>query len=240
MNTASRQAIQPKYLWFLILTYSMIIIMSNWFDARLIQLFNITIAAGTLIFPVTFLISDIITEVYGYKNARLAIWIAFLFNIIFLLYGQLVTHLPSPSFAVNNQAFDRIFSLNIMIVLGSIISYLISEPLNSFIVAKLKIKFQGKHMAVRFVASTIIASAIDSFLFTMIAFGSVYSWSHTYPLAFSIWLSKILIEVIGLPLSTKLAAKLKAIEKIDTYDYDTRFSIFSLDTAYQSRIQYSG
>ncbi len=75
----------PKYLWFLILSYSMIIAISNWFDARLVDIFGMVISPGALIFPITFLLSDTITEVYGYKHARRAIWSAFLFNVIFHL-----------------------------------------------------------------------------------------------------------------------------------------------------------
>ncbi len=76
----------PKYLWFLILSYSMIIAISNWFDARLVEIFHFVISPGAVIFPLTFLVSDIITEVYGYKHARLAIWSAFIFNILFILF----------------------------------------------------------------------------------------------------------------------------------------------------------
>src|ERR1700736_166731 len=98
-NLIQARVTAPKYLWFLILSYSMMIAISNWFDSRLILLFGISISPGAMSFPFTFLISDIITEVYGYKNARKAIWAAFLFNIIFLAYGQIVIHMPSPSFA---------------------------------------------------------------------------------------------------------------------------------------------
>ena len=78
-------------------SYTMVLAFSNWFDLRLVSVFGITTDAGTLIFPLSFLLSDLITEVYGYKNARKAIWTGFLFNGIFLLYGFIVSHMPSPS-----------------------------------------------------------------------------------------------------------------------------------------------
>jgi uncharacterized PurR-regulated membrane protein YhhQ (DUF165 family) len=80
---------QPRYLWFLIVAYVVVILMANWFDVRLVRVGVLITDAGTLIFPITFLLSDLITEVYGYKNARLAIWCAFLFNLLFILYSLL-------------------------------------------------------------------------------------------------------------------------------------------------------
>src|SRR3989338_6179085 len=120
MNSTGTYVIQnhPKYLWFLILSYSMIIAISNWFDARLVEIFGMAISPGTLIFPITFLLSDVITEVYGYKHARRAIWSAFLFNLIFIGYGQLLIHLPIPSFATDNENFNKIISVNIFIIIG--------------------------------------------------------------------------------------------------------------------------
>ena len=86
---------QSNILWFLTLTYTMIIVLANWFDARLIHLIGLDTDAGTLVFPLTFLLSDLVTEVYGYKFARRAIWCGFLFNAVFLIYSQIVIHLPS-------------------------------------------------------------------------------------------------------------------------------------------------
>ena len=158
---------QPKFLWFIIVSYTMITVMSNWFDFRLIDFFGLTVLPGAIIFPLNFLISDIITEAYGYKKARLAIWTAFLFNLLFLAYGQIIAYLPSPSFAAHNNAiFDKILTVNFFVMLGSFLSYLISEPLNAYIVSKLKIKFNGEFMGVRFITSTVIASFFDSIILT--------------------------------------------------------------------------
>lgn len=107
---------QAKYLWFLMLLFAMIISISNWYDARLVSILGFAISPGTLSYPLSFLIADSITEVYGYKSARLAIWTALFFNLVFLLFGQLVIHLPSPSFAIDNSAFDKLLSRNMWII----------------------------------------------------------------------------------------------------------------------------
>lgn len=221
-----------RYLWFLILSYTMVLTLANWFDARIVDLFGIITDAGTIIFPLSFVLSDMITEVYGYKHARRAIWCGFLFNMIFLGYGQLVIHLPNPPFHTYNALFTKLLGLNTRIIIASIISYFIAEPLNAYIVAKLKIKMQGRKMWLRFVSSTVIASFFDSTIFTVIAFIGLFSTHAMFILAANMWLIKVIVEIIGLPFSTWLARKLKKAEGIDQYDTDTKFKLFSLDTSY--------
>ena len=222
----------PKYLWFLILSYSMVIAISNWFDSRLVLLFGLPISPGALSFPLTFLISDIITEVYGYKNARKAIWAAFLFNVLFIAYGQMIIHMPSPSFSTLNEAYSQILSLNTRIVVASFLSYLISEPINAYLVAKLKLVLKGQFMGFRFITSTLVASGIDSVFFGMIAFYGVFSHEHLFSLIINIWLVKSAVEIIGLPISTRVCKYIKNKEQMDIYDDNTRFTPFSMDTKY--------
>lgn len=225
----------PNYLWFFSLTYAMVIVLANWFDPRLIKVFGLSTDAGTLIFPVTFLLSDLITEVYGYKHARRAIWCGFLFNAIFILYGQLVIHMPGPDYPTNNEIFDVLLATNSRIILASAISYLISEPLNSITMAKLKIKMHGRYLGVRFVLSTIVAAGADSVIFGSIAFYGTMSKVNLFYLIASMWFIKIVIEVLGLPLSIRLAKRLKKAEKLDIYDKGTKFNIFSLDANYTNK-----
>lgn len=223
---------EPKYLWFLTLAYSMVIVLANWFDPRLIRIFFFDTDAGTIIFPLTFLLSDLITEVYGYKHARRAIWCGFLFNILFIVYGQIIIHLPSPEYPTNNAAFDQLLTMNIRIIFASLISYFCSEPFNSYVMAKLKIKMHGHYMGIRFLISTIVASATDSFIFGALAFYGIMSNSHLVSLILTMWLLKVFIEILGLPISIRTAIKLKKIEGLDIYDKATDFNILKLDAEY--------
>ncbi len=233
-NVVDNNVIQlkPNFLWFLTLTYAMVIVLANWFDPRLIKIMGLTTDAGTLIFPITFFLSDLITEVYGYKHARRAIWCGFLFNILFIVYGQIVIHMPNPDFPTNNQMFDTILGANIRIIIASGISYLISEPLNSFVMAKLKIKMHGRYLGIRFLSSTVVASGTDSFIFSVIAFYGVMSNLNLLYLILTMWFIKVLIEFFGLPISIRLAKKLKESEQLDIYDKRTDFNIFKLDANY--------
>lgn len=221
-----------RFISFIILCYVMAMIFANWFDPRLIHIFGLDTDAGTLIFPFTFLLSDLITEVYGYKQARRAIWAGFLFNALFICYGQIVIHLPSPNYPTNNALFDQILSLNYRIIIASAISYFCSEPLNSLTIAKLKIKMRGRLVGIRFILSTFIASGFDSLIFGTIAFYGMISSTNLISLILTMWLIKVAIETIGLPVSVHLAKKLKHLEQTDVYDNQTKFNIFSLDGVY--------
>ncbi len=234
MNIQKKE-FESNYLWFLTLSYTMVILLANWFDPRLIKIFNLTTDAGTLIFPLTFLLSDLITEVYGYKHARRAIWCGFLFNAIFILYGQLVIRLPNPDYPTQNAAFDLLLAADFRIILASAVSYLSSEPLNSMVMAKLKIRTHGRYLALRFVLSTALAAGVDSFIFGTIAFYGVMSNQNLMSLILTMWLIKVAIEMLGLPISIKLANKLKQLEKLDIYDTGTRFNLFALDTSYSQK-----
>ncbi|MCF6775142.1 queuosine precursor transporter [Thiotrichales bacterium 19X7-9] len=225
---------QPKALGFLILSYVVVLLLANWFDMRLISLgFDLSTDAGTLIFPLTFLLSDLITEVYGYKRTRRAIWLGFLFNLIFILYGQLVVHLPSPNQAPLNASFDQLFEFNILIICASFISYLIAEPFNALFLAKLKIWLNGRFIAFRFVISTMLAAVIDTSIFSIIAFSSIMDLKHLVLFIITMWVIKVVIEIIGLPLSVYLAYRLKKYEKLDIYDTRTKFNLFNLNAHYQ-------
>jgi uncharacterized integral membrane protein (TIGR00697 family) len=226
----------PQALWFLQVSYVCVILLANWFDIRFIHVIGLDTDAGTLIFPLTFLLSDLITEVYGYKYARRAIWTGFLFNFLFIMYGQLVIHLPSPSFAISdNQNFDALLGFNTRIIIASTISYLCSEPMNSFIMAKLKIKTHGKMMSLRFVLSTVVASLFDSFVFGTLAFYGTMPNNDLIKFNATMWLIKVIVEILGLPFSLRAAAKLKRYEKLDMYDNGTNFNIFSLDATYANK-----
>lgn len=223
---------KPRYLWFFTLTYTMVIVLANWFDPRFINIIGLDTDAGTLIFPFTFLLSDLITEVYGFKHARLAIWCGFLFNALFIIYGQTITYLPSPNYPTNNEMFDTLLAINIRIILASGISYLISEPLNSLIVAKLKIKMNGNFLGIRIFLSSIITTGTDSVFFGMIAFfGTMNNITLLY-LILTMWFIKMAILILALPLSISLTKKLKQIERLDIYDKRTKFNLFSCDTDY--------
>lgn len=225
---------QPRVLWFLMLSYSMVLVFANWFAARLISFHGLTTDGGTLLFPFTFVIADVMAEVYGYKHARRAIWAGFFFNVLFLAYGNLIILLPSPDYYATAAHFDQVIAVSIRIVLASLVSYLCAEPLNIYIIAKLKIWCEGRKMALRFVFSTAVAAAIDTLVFCSLAFGGVVPMEELGMFMLIMWGLKVAIEIVGLPFSVGAAKKLKKYEQLDIYDNHTEFTLLSLDGEYSS------
>ena len=140
--------------------------------------------------------------------------------------------MPSPSYDTNNEMFDAMLATNARIIFASILSYLCSEPFNSLVIARLKIKLKGNYLGLRFITSTVVASGIDSFIFGTVAFYGIIENINLFYLIITMWFLKTLIEIMALPLTIRLANKLKKIERIDIYDINTNFNIFSLDTEY--------
>ena len=226
MKQDKQKAIWPRYLWLLMLIYAQALVAANWFDARLIAFGPFITDAGTIIFPLTFIIGDMITEVYGYQYARQAIWVGFFTNLVVLLYGQLIIHLPSPAQAPDNHLFTVLLAQNLRICIASSISYLCAEPANAYIIAKLKIVNHGRHMWFRFLFSTMLGASLDTTIFSFLAFYRVIPVHEILMMIITVWLAKVIIEIIGLPFSTTLAKKLKRLEGVDQYDYHTKFSLW--------------
>jgi queuosine precursor transporter len=225
----------PKFLFILILSYSMFVMTSNWYDSRFVEIFGISTTPGALLYSITFLQSNMITEVYGFKNARLAIFYALAFNTFFVFFGWFIMHLPSPENVSSTASFNDFLAVNTKIVAASFVGYCVSEPINSYIVSKLKIYFEGKYIGIRFIISILTSGVLDTILFVFIAFYGVISNENLIKLALHVWAIKSSIEILFLPISIRLSKKLKQIEQLDIYDTDTKFTIFSLDTNYTEK-----
>ena len=239
METASphfskENPIRQTYLWMFISGYTLVFFLSNWFDPRLISFFGLNTGAGSLAFPFTYLIADVITEVYGYKHARIAVWTALLFFLIFILYDQWVV----AFLVINSSRIDlcTFLLVNNHILLASIFSYLVTESINSYIIAKLKISLDGKYMGIRFIASTVIAYTLNELIYAPIAYYSLIpSFINFVHHMLTSWGLMVTLELLLLPFSIRLAKRLKIIENLDTYDTKTNFNPFSLNTDYPNK-----
>lgn len=225
----------PKYLWSLILCYAMVFFASNWFDPRQIKLFGLTTGAGSIAFPLTYLFSDIITEVYGYKNSRIAVWSSLLFYFIFLFCGQFVV-----SFLYDRATYKELVSTflysNNRIILAATLSYFITETTNSYLVAKLKILLEGKYMGLRFITASLTAYIFNELVYAPIAFYDlITNMKNFIHHIIDSWTFMVSIELLLLPLSIRLAKRLKIIENIDIYDTKSNFNPFSFNTSYKKK-----
>lgn len=227
--------VRPKYLWFLIQCYTMVFFASNWFDPRQIKIFGLTTGAGSIAFPLTYLFSDIITEVYGYKNSRIVVWSSLLFYLLFLFYGQFVVYFIYDH-STDKELITTFLHSNNRIILAAILSYFITETINSYLVAKLKILLDGKYMGLRFITATLTAYIFNELIYAPIAFHELITNMKDFiHHIIDSWTFMVSIELLLLPLSIRLAKRLKIIENIDIYDTRSNFNPFSFNTRYPKK-----
>lgn len=190
----------------------------------------ITFGAGVLFFPVSYIFGDVLTEVYGYARARRVIWAGFGAMIFASLMAAVVVALPPAPGWQNQPAYEIAFGSTWRIVGASLCAFFCGEFVNSFVLARMKIRSNGRHLWKRTIGSTIVGEGVDSLLFYPLAFwhSGLIPDALLPTIMLSQFLSKVGVEVLLTPLTYKIVALLKRAEQEDHYDLETDFSPFSL------------
>jgi len=215
-----------KYLSAISVFFVSVLLISNIASSKIVDLHWFTFDGGTLLFPLSYIFGDILTEVYGYKKSRQVIWLGFFAAIIMSLVLIIVGKLPSAADWENQAAYDKILGLTPRIVVASLIAYFCGEFSNSFILAKMKIATKGRWLWTRTIGSTIVGEFFDSLIFVLIAFGGLLSTPLLITVIFSNYIFKTLVEILFTPLTYKIINFLKKKEAEDFYDYNTNFNPF--------------
>jgi queuosine precursor transporter len=205
-----------------------VLVISNTLDTKVFQFFGLNLPAGIILFPLGYVFGDILTEVYGYASSRKVIWTGFFALLLMVASYEIGRLLPAASFWANQSAFDAIFSHVPRIVLASIAAFMCGEFCNSYVVAKMKVFMNGKHMWLRMVASTVVGQLVDTAVFVAIAFSGVFPATELLFIVLSAWAFKVSWEIIALPLTVIIVKRLKRAENIDFYDENTNFNPFSI------------
>jgi queuosine precursor transporter len=202
------------------------LLISNTTSGKPWQVWEFTLPAGVILFPVSYIFSDILTEVYGYARSRQVIWTGFAANTLMAVAYWIVISLPPASFWKNQAAFALTLGQVPRIVFGSLFGYLAGEFANSIVLAKMKIWTRGRHLWTRTIGSTIIGQAADTFLFVAIAFGGLWPVKYLVLTAGSLYGFKVLYEIAATPITYAAVHFLKTRERIDFFDIGTNFSPF--------------
>jgi uncharacterized integral membrane protein (TIGR00697 family) len=187
--------------------------------------------AGVLFFPISYFFGDILTEVYGYKRSRRVIWAGFGAMVFASVMSFIVTSLPAASTmsAESQAAVNSIFGQTWRIVIASLSAFWLGEFANSFVLAKLKVKTDGKWLWTRTIGSTAVGEAIDSLIFYPIAFLGTWSNEQVVSVMIGNYFIKVMWEVVATPLTYKVVGFLKRVEHEDYYDRNTDFNPFVLN-----------
>jgi len=217
-----------KYLTALSVFFVSVLLISNIASTKIVDFGWFTFDGGTLLFPLSYIFGDIMTEVYGYKKARNVIWLGFISALVMSLVFMVVGALPPAADWGNQAAYDSILGLTPRIVLASLFAYFCGSFSNSFILAKMKIITKGKLLWTRTIGSTVVGELVDSTLFILIAFWGVLPGTLLVTLIVSNYIFKTIVEVLFTPLTYKVITFLKKKEQEDYYDTATNFNPFAV------------
>ena len=208
--------------------FTVCLIASNLFATKVFTLgAGINLPGAVVIFPLSYILGDCMTEVWGYRKARLVIWLAFACNLAVALVGQLVTLLPAAPFWEGGEHFNFVFSMAPRVTLASLLAFLAGSTLNALVMSRMKVADQGRRFGVRAVVSSVAGELLDSLIFLPIAFlGTPWRILGTMMLVQVGF--KVLYEIAGLPLTSLVIRKVKAVEAEDVYDEGISYNPFKL------------
>ena len=205
------------------------ILASNILIVKQIELFGLTLPAAIVVFPLSYIFGDVLTEVYGYSQARRVIWLGFFCNLLLVISIWLVGILPSAPVFDAQAAYERILGSTPRFLIASFAAYLAGEFVNSYIMARMKILTKGKWLWTRTITSTVAGEAVDTAIVLLIGFWGVLPPAVILAMIFWHWLLKTCYEVVATPLTYVLVGYLKKSEKLDAYDYGTDFNPLRAD-----------
>ena len=226
-----------KYYDLIVAAFVTVLLCSNLIGAGKVAEVNlpglgvVIFGAGILFFPISYAFGDILTEVYGYAHDRRAVWCGFGALIFAAFMSQVVIHLNPAEGDYNAQlqkGLEIVFGNTWRIVLGSMIAFWAGSLVNSYVMAKLKIWSQGKHLWFRMIGSTAVGELVDSSLFYFLAFYAIWPIEQVIQVAFAQYILKTTWEILAIPVTYKIVAYLKAKEQEDHYDLTTNFNPFRL------------
>jgi uncharacterized integral membrane protein (TIGR00697 family) len=202
------------------------LLLSDFTGARIIGIDGVGVSVTVLYFPLTYLIGNILTEVYGYAQSRRVIWICMFCSILgsAVAAGQL--YVPAATFFTANAAYATVFSPSLKVSIAGLVAFFIGDICNSYVLAKMKVWDKGQRLWARFVASAIAGEGVNTILFYGIALRTVLPQRVLLMSILLGWAAKVLVEVILLPVSYAVVRSLKKSEGVDHYDSDTNFNPF--------------
>lgn len=226
---------EKGYRWYPLVTAVFVttLVISNIIAVKIVQIGGLYLPAAVILFPIAYIFGDILTEVYGYARARQVIWIGFFCNLLAVIAIWIAGLLPAAPFwnaslysspLDAQKAYQAILGFAPRLLLASFIAYLVGEFLNSFVLARLKVKTGGRFLWLRTIASTLVGQGADSLIFISIAFWGIFPSSEMVRAILSQWLFKVAFEIVATPFTYLIVNALKRADGVDYFDRDTNFN----------------
>ena len=208
--------------------FNVCLIAANLLETKVIQVGSLTVTAGLLVFPISYMINDCIAEVWGFKKARLIIWSGFAMNFFVVALGLIAVAIPAAPFWEGEEHFDFVFGMAPRIVAASLMAFLVGSFLNAYVMSKMKVASQGRNFSARAIWSTVVGETADSLIFFPVAFGGVIAWKELLIMMGIQIVLKSLYEVMILPVTIRVVKAIKKIDGSDVYDTDISYNVLKV------------
>ena len=208
--------------------FNVCLIAANLLETKVIQIGSLTVTAGLLVFPISYIINDCIAEVWGFKKARLIIWSGFAMNFFVVGLGLIAVAIPAAPFWEGEEHFDFVFGMAPRIVAASLMAFLVGSFLNAYVMSKMKVASQGRNFSARAIWSTVVGETADSLIFFPVAFGGVIAWKELLIMMGIQIVLKSLYEVMILPVTIRVVKAIKKIDGSDVYDTNISYNVLKV------------
>lgn len=210
------------------IVFNVCLIAANLLETKVIQLGSLTVTAGLLVFPISYIINDCIAEVWGFRKARLIIWSGFLMNFFVVTLGLIAVSLPAAPFWEGEEHFNFVFGMAPRIVAASLMAFLVGSFLNAYVMSRMKIASRGRNFSARAIWSTVVGETADSLIFFPVAFGGVIAWRELVVMMGLQILLKSAYEVVILPVTIRVVKAVKRIDGSDVYDEGISYKVWKV------------
>ena len=205
--------------------YCICLVVSNLFGTKLVQVGSYSMTAGLIVFPISYIINDCVAEVWGFRKARLIIWVGFAMNFFVVLLGAIAVALPpAPYWVANDAHFRFVFQLAPRIAAASLAAFVVGSFLNAFVMSKMKLHDREKRFSLRAILSTLAGESADSLIFFPLAFGGLMPVQDLLKMMLLQVTAKTLYEILALPVTIQVVKHVKKIEEYSAYDTDVSYN----------------
>ena len=208
--------------------FNVCLIAANLLETKVIQVGSLTVTAGLLVFPISYIINDCIAEVWGFKKARLIIWSGFAMNFFVVALGLIAVAIPAAPFWEGEEHFNFVFGMAPRIVAASLMAFLVGSFLNAYVMSKMKVASQGRNFSARAIWSTVVGETADSLIFFPVAFGGIIAWKELLIMMGLQIVLKSMYEVIILPVTIRVVKVIKKVDGSDVYDTNISYNVLKV------------
>ena len=212
---------------FMGLLFCVCLITANVLETKQIACGPLSVTGGLLVFPISYIINDCVSEVWGFRKARTLIWLGFAMNFIFVMFGALADVIPGAPWWDNDEGFHAVFGLAPRVAAASFTAFVVGSFINAYVMSRMKILSHGKNFSARAIVSTIFGETADSLIFFPLAFLGVLPTGQLMTLIISQIMLKTVYEIIVLPITIQVVKRIKRIEGEDVYDEGVSYNMFS-------------